>query len=143
MSGYGVEMRKLLAGLMIAAAAMPAAAQTVRAGIEAWQRGTWPAPSQSGDRWRKRAMPMPPSISARPIALGAACRLIWRRRKAGSIAPRQGPCGCADDARSLAVPERQSLRRDAVAEFWRRLANLALLMVGTALYNGDGIPATM
>jgi hypothetical protein len=30
-----------------------------------------------------------------------------------------------------------------VAEFWRRLANLALLMVGTALYNGDGIPATM
>src|SRR5580765_989063 len=39
MSGYGVEMRKLLAGLMIAVAAMPAAAQTVRAGIEAWQKG--------------------------------------------------------------------------------------------------------
>ena len=32
-------MRKLLLGLAIAAAAMPLSAQSVRAGVEAWQKG--------------------------------------------------------------------------------------------------------
>ena len=39
MGGYGVEMRKLLVGLAIGLAALPASGQSVRAGIDAWQKG--------------------------------------------------------------------------------------------------------
>ena len=58
-----------------------ASAQSVGAGIEAWQRADYARPSRSGGRSRKKATPTPPSISARPIASAAACRPTSRRRQ--------------------------------------------------------------
>ena len=76
-----------------------------------------PPRSRSGRRLPRKAMPMPPSTSARPIASARAWR--WTSAAAQQYfeqAARKGHVDAAGNARHPAVPERQSHRRDALAQ---------------------------
>ena len=119
-----------------------ASAQSSRPGS---RRGSAPiiaARSRSGGRLPKTATPMPRSTSARPIASAAACRPTSRPPRPGSSAPptraistprRRSACCCSRTATrpgacdgSSAPPSKGEPR--------------ALLVYGTALFNGDGVP---
>jgi cell division septation protein DedD len=143
MSGYGVEMRKLLAGLMIAAAAMPAAAQTVRAGIEAWQKGDmagavaiWRPLAEKGDADAAFNLGQAYRLG-RGVPLDLAQAQSWFDRAARK--------GHVDAQTTLGLLLFQNGNHFAAMRWLNSAAEAgeprALLMVGTALYNGDGIPA--
>jgi uncharacterized protein len=143
MSGYGVEMRKLLAGLMIAVAAMPASAQTVRAGIEAWQKGDmagavaiWKPLAEKGDADAAFNLGQAYRLG-RGVPLDLAQAQSWFDRAARK--------GHVDAQTTLGLLLFQNGNHVAAMRWLNSAAEAgeprALLMVGTALYNGDGIPA--
>lgn len=135
-------MRKLLLGLMIAAAAHPAGAQSVRAGIEAWQKGDtagavaiWRPLAEAGD-------------ADAAFNLGQAYRLgkgvVIDLAQAQSWLERAARKGHIDAQTTLGLLLFQNGNRVSAMR-WLSLAAeageaRALLMVGTALYNGDGVP---
>jgi TPR repeat protein len=143
MSSYGVEMRKLLAGLMIAVAAMPAAAQNVRAGIEAWQKGDmagavaiWRPLAEKGDADAAFNLGQAYRLG-RGVPLDLAQAQSWFDRAARK--------GHVDAQTTLGLLLFQNGNHVAAMRWLNSAAEAgeprALLMVGTALYNGDGIPA--
>lgn len=135
-------MRKLLLGLMIGAAAFPAAAQSVRAGIEAWQKGDtagavaiWRPLAEAGD-------------ADAAFNLGQAYRLgkgvVIDLAQAQNWLERAARKGHIDAQTTLGLLLFQNGNRVSAMR-WLSLAAesgeaRALLMVGTALYNGDGVP---
>jgi hypothetical protein len=136
-------MRKMLLGLMIGAAAYPAAAQSVRAGIEAWQKGDtagavtiWRPLAEAGD-------------ADAAFNLGQAYRLgkgvVIDLAQAQNWLERAARKGHVDAQTTLGLLLFQNGNRVSAMR-WLNLAAeagepRALLMVGTALYNGDGVPA--
>ncbi|HET9353286.1 MAG TPA: SPOR domain-containing protein [Sphingomicrobium sp.] len=135
-------MRKLLFGLIIGAAAFPAAAQSVRAGIEAWQKGDtagavaiWRPLAEAGD-------------ADAAFNLGQAYRLgkgvVIDLAQAQNWLERAARKGHIDAQTTLGLLLFQNGNRVSAMR-WLSLAAeageaRALLMVGTALYNGDGLP---
>ncbi|MDP9424203.1 MAG: SPOR domain-containing protein [Pseudomonadota bacterium] len=135
-------MRNLLLGLMISAVALPAAAQSVRAGIEAWQKGDtagavaiWRPLAEAGD-------------ADAAFNLGQAYRLgkgvVIDLAQAQNWLERAARKGHVDAQTTLGLLLFQNGNRVGAMR-WLNLAAeagepRALLMVGTALYNGDGVP---
>ena len=142
MSGYGVEMRKLLLGLMIGAAAFPAAAQSVRAGIEAWQRGDtagavaiWQPLAEKGDADAAFNLGQAYRLGKGvPIDLATAQGWLEKAARKGHV-DAQTTLGLLLFQNGNSVSALRWLNAAADAGEPR-----ALLMVGTALYNGDGVP---
>ena len=135
-------MRNLLLALMMTAVALPAAAQSVRSGIEAWQKGDaagavaiWRPLAEAGD-------------ADAAFNLGQAYRLgkgvVIDLSQAQSWLERAARKGHVDAQTTLGLLLFQNGNRVSALR-WLGLAAeagepRALLMVGTALYNGDGIP---
>ena len=135
-------MRKLLLGLLIGAVAMPAAAQTVRAGIEAWQKGDtagavaiWRPLAEKGDADAAFNMGQAYRLGKGvPVDLSQAQGWFERAARKGHV----------DAQTTLGLLLFQNGNRVAAMRWLNAAAEAgearALLMVGTALYNGDGVP---
>lgn len=135
-------MRKLLLGLMIAAAASsPASAQSVRAGIEAWQKGDtagavaiWRPLAEKGDADAAFNLGQAYRLG-RGVPLDLAQAQSWLERAARK--------GHVDAQTTLGLLLFQNGNRLAGMRWLNEAAEAgeprALLMVGTAMYNGDGI----
>jgi hypothetical protein len=134
-------MRKLLLGLLISSIALPAAAQSVRAGIEAWQKGDtagavaiWRPLAEKGD-------------ADAAFNLGQAYRLgkgvPTDLAKAQDWLDRAARKGHVDAQATLGLLLFQNGNRISAMRWLNAAADAgeprALLMVGTALYNGDGV----
>lgn len=135
-------MRNLLLGLVIGAMALPAAAQSVRAGIDAWQKGDtagavaiWRPLAEAGD-------------ADAAFNLGQAYRLgkgvVIDLAQAQNWLERAARKGHVDAQTTLGLLLFQNGNRVGAMRWLSLAADAgearALLMVGTALYNGDGIP---
>ena len=137
-----LKMRKLLVGLMIGLAAVPAAAQSVRAGIEAWQKGDT---AGAVAIWRPLAAKGDADAA---FNLGQAYRLgkgvPLDLAQAQSWFDRAARKGHVDAQTTLGLLLFQNGNRVAAMRWLNSAADAgeprALLMVGTALYNGDGVP---
>jgi cell division septation protein DedD len=137
------NMRNLLLALAIGAAAMPAAAQSVRAGIEAWQKGDT---AGAVAIWRPLANKGDPDAAFNlgqayrlgkgvPLDLAQAQGWLERAARKGHV-DAQSTLGLLLFQNGNQVSAMRWLKAAAAAGEPR-----ALLMVGTALYNGDGVPA--
>jgi TPR repeat protein len=135
-------MHKLLLGLIIGMAAMPATAQSVRDGIEAWQKGDtagavaiWRPLAERGD-------------ADAAFNLGQAYRLgkgvVIDLAQAQNWLERAARTGHVDAQTTLGLLLFQNGNRVSAMRWLGLAADAgeprALLMVGTALYNGDGLP---
>jgi cell division septation protein DedD len=135
-------MHKLLLGLIIGMAAMPATAQSVRDGIEAWQKGDtagavaiWRPLVERGD-------------ADAAFNLGQAYRLgkgvVIDLAQAQNWLERAARTGHVDAQTTLGLLLFQNGNRVSAMRWLGLAADAgeprALLMVGTALYNGDGLP---
>jgi len=134
-------MRKLLFGLVIAGCALPAAAQSVRAGIEAWQKGD---ASGAVSIWRPLA---DEGDADAAFNLGQAYRLgkgvPLDLAKAQDMFERAARKGHIDAQTTLGLLLFQNGNRVSALR-WLKSAAVAgearaMLVYGTALYNGDGI----
>jgi uncharacterized protein len=135
-------MRNLLLALAIAATALPAAAQTAKTGIEVWQRGD---PAGAVAIWRPLAERGDPDSA---YNLGQAYRLgkgvPLDHAQAQNWFERAARKGHVDASADLGLLLFQNGNRVSGMR-WLKLAAEAgepksLLIVGTALYNGDGVP---
>ena len=136
-------MRKLLLGLIIgAAAALPAHSQSVRAGIDAWQKGDtagavaiWRPLAEKGDADAAFNLGQAYRLG-RGVKLDLAQAQNWLERAARK--------GHVDAQTTLGLLLFQNGNRMAAMRWLNGAAEAgeprALLMVGTALYNGDGVP---
>jgi hypothetical protein len=133
-------MRNLLLALAIGAAAIPAAAQTVRSGIEAWQKGD---AAGAVAIWRLLAEKGDPDAA---FNLGQAYRL----GKGVPLDLSQAQNWLEQAARKGHVDAQATLglllfHRVGGMRWLKSAAEAgeprALLIVGTALYNGDDVPA--
>lgn len=135
-------MRKLLLALSIGAMALPATAQTVRDGIEAWQKGDT---ARATAIWRPLA---DKGDADAAFNLGQAYRL--GKGVPTDLAQAQGwferaaRKGHVDAQTTLGLLLFQNGNRLAAMRWLKAAAEAgeprALLMVGTAMYNGDGVP---
>ena len=135
-------MRKLLLGLAIAAAAMPASAQSVRAGVEAWQKGDaagavaiWRPLASKGDADAAFNLGQAYRLGKGvPLDLGQAQNWLEQAARKGHT----------DAQSTLGLLLFQNGNRVAAMRWLKSAAEAgeprALLVVGTALYNGDGVP---
>lgn len=135
-------MRKLLLGLIIGAlAVLPAQAQSVRAGIDAWQKGDvagavaiWRPLAEKGDADAAFNLGQAYRLG-RGVKLDLAQAQIWLERAARK--------GHVDAQSTLGLLLFQNGNRVAAMRWLNGAADAgeprALLMVGTALYNGDGV----
>jgi len=135
-------MRKLLLGLMIGAAvALPTHAQSVRAGIDAWQKGEtaqavaiWRPLAEKGDADAAFNLGQAYRLG-RGVNLDLAQAQIWLERAARK--------GHVDAQTTLGLLLFQNGNQTAGMRWLNGAAEAgeprALLMVGTALYNGDGV----
>ncbi len=136
-------MRNLLIVLALGLTAAPAAAQTVRAGIEAWQKGDataavaiWRPLAEKGDADAAFNLGQAYRLGKGvPIDLAQAQSWLERAARKGHV----------DAAATLGLLLFQN-GNQVTAMRWLKMAAQAgepraLLMVGTALYNGDGVPA--
>jgi uncharacterized protein len=135
-------MRTLLLALTIGFAAFPAAAQDVKAGIEAWQKGDsagavkiWRPLAEKGD-------------ADAAFNLGQAYRLgkgvLLDLAQAQSWLEKAARKGHVDAAATLGLLLFQNGNRVSGMRWLKGAAEAgeprALLMVGTAMYNGDEVP---
>src|SRR4249919_632871 len=138
-----MNCRYLVAAVLLAAGAAPVSAQSVKAGIEAWQR------SDYGDAvtiWRPLAEKGDADAA---FNLGQAYRLgrgvPLDLAQAQSWFDRAARKGHVDAQTTLGLLLFQNGNHVAAMRWLNSAAEAgeprALLMVGTALYNGDGIPA--
>lgn len=135
-------MRKLLLGMIIGAAALlPAHAQSVRAGIDAWQKGDasgavaiWRPLAENGDADAAFNLGQAYRLG-RGVSLDLAQAQIWLERAARK--------GHVDAQTTLGLLLFQNGNHVAAMRWLNGAAEAgeprALLMVGTALYNGDGV----
>ena len=135
------NMRKYLVALAIAGWALPATAQSVRAGIDAWQKGDatgavaiWRPLADQGD-------------ADAAFNLGQAYRLgkgvPLDLAKAQDMFERAARKGHVDAQTTLGLLLFQNGNRVAAMRWLKGAADVgeprAMLVYGTALYNGDGI----
>jgi len=134
-------MRKLLLVLAIAGLALPASGQTVRAGIEAWQKGDtagavaiWRPLAEKGDADAAFNLGQAYRLG-RGVPLDLAQAQGWLERAARK--------GHLDAQTTLGLLLFQNGNRVAAMRWLKGAAEAgearALLIVGTALYNGDGV----
>src|SRR5436190_14789571 len=136
-------MRNLLLALAIGVAAMPASAQSVRAGIEAWQKGDtaaavaiWRPLADKGDADAAFNLGQAYRLGKGvPLDLAQAQGWLERAARKGHV-DAQSTLGLLLFQNGNQVSAMRWLKAAAAAGEPR-----ALLMVGTALYNGDGVPA--
>ena len=136
------KMRKLLVALAIAGWALPASGQSVRAGIDAWQKGDatgavaiWRPLADQGD-------------ADAAFNLGQAYRLgkgvPLDLAKAQDMFERAARKGHVDAQTTLGLLLFQNGNRVAALRWLKGAADVgeprAMLVYGTALYNGDGVP---
>ena len=134
-------MRKLLLGLMIVSAAVPSGAQSVRDGIEAWQRGDvadavaiWTPLAEKGDADAAFNLGQAYRLGKGvPINLAEAQNWLEAAARKGHL----------DAQTTLGLLLFQNGNRVTAMRWLKPAAEAgeprALLMVGTALYNGEGI----
>ena len=135
------KMRKLLVALAIAGWALPASGQSVRAGIDAWQKGDatgavaiWRPLADQGD-------------ADAAFNLGQAYRLgkgvPLDLAKAQDMFERAARKGHVDAQTTLGLLLFQNGNRVAALRWLKGAADVgeprAMLVYGTALYNGDGV----
>jgi uncharacterized protein len=136
-------MRILLLALAIGAASMPAAAQSVRAGIDAWQKGDtagavaiWRPLADKGDADAAFNLGQAYRLG-KGVPLDLAQAQGWLERAARK--------GHVDAQATLGLLLFQNGNRVSAMRWLKGAAEAgeprAMLMVGTALYNGDGVPA--
>ena len=134
-------MRKILLGLAIAACALPAAAQSVRAGIDAWQKGDatsavaiWKPLAEKGDPDAAFNVGQAYRLG-KGVKLDLAQAQIWLERAARK--------GHVDAQATLGLLLFQNGNRVSAMRWLKGAARAgeprAMLVVGTALYNGDGV----
>jgi len=141
----GLEnMRNLLLALTIAAsAAMPATAQSVRTGIEAWQKGDtagavaiWRPLADKGDADAAFNLGQAYRLG-KGVPLDLAQAQGWLERAARK--------GHVDAQATLGLLLFQNGNRISAMRWLKMAADTgeprALLIVGTAMYNGDGVAA--
>ena len=136
-------MRNLLLALAIAAVGTPSTAQSVRAGITAWQRGDtagavaiWRPLAEKGDADAAFNLGQAYRLGKGvPLDLAQAQGWLERAARAGHV-DAQSTLGLLLFQNGNQVGAMRWLKAAAEAGEPR-----ALLMVGTALYNGDGVPA--
>jgi cell division septation protein DedD len=136
-------MRNLLLALVIGAVAMPAMAQSVRAGIDAWQKGDtagavaiWRPLADKGDADAAFNLGQAYRLG-KGVPLDLAHAQGWLERAARK--------GHVDAQTTLGLLLFQNGNRVSAMRWLKGAAEAgdprALLMVGTALYNGDGVAA--
>ncbi len=134
-------MRALLVALTIASLSFPAAAQSVRDGIEAWQKGDtegavaiWKPLAEKGDADAAFNLGQAYRLG-RGVPLDLARAQGWFERAARK--------GHVDAQSTLGLLLFQNGNRVSAMRWLKGAAEAgeprALLMMGTALYNGDGI----
>jgi TPR repeat protein len=136
-------MRYLLLALSLAALALPAHAQTVRDGIEKWQRGdmagataTWRPLAEKGDADAAFNLGQAYRLGKGvPLDLAQAQGWFEQAARKGHV-DAQTTLGLLLFSNGNQVAAMRWLKSAAEAGEPR-----AMLMVGTALYNGDGLPA--
>jgi cell division septation protein DedD len=135
-------MRTLLLALTIGFASLPASAQTVRAGIDAWQKGDaaaavgiWRPLAERGDADAAFNLGQAYRLG-KGVPLDLAQAQSWLERAARK--------GHVDAAATLGLLLFQNGNRVSGMRWLKGAAQAgeprALLMVGTAMYNGDEIP---
>ena len=142
MNCRGVAMRNLLLALSIAAVSLPAAAQTVRDGVEKWQKGDmagataiWRPLADKGDADAAFNLGQAYRLGKGvPLDLAQAQGWFERAARKGHV-DAQTTLGLLLFSNGNQVAAMRWLKGAAEAGEPR-----ALLMVGTALYNGDGVP---
>lgn len=136
-------MRNLLLVLAIAASAAPTGAQSVRAGIDAWQKGDttgavaiWRPFAEKGDADAAFNLGQAYRLG-KGVPLDLAQAQVWLERAARK--------GHVDAQSTLGLLLFQNGNHVGAMRWLRPAAEAgeprAMLMVGTALYNGDGVPA--
>ena len=134
-------MRTLLLALTIGFAALPASAQSVRAGIEAWQKGdaagavaVWRPLAEKGDADAAFNLGQAYRLG-KGVPLDLAQAQSWLERAARK--------GHVDAAATVGLLLFQNGNRVSGMRWLKAAAEAgeprALLMVGTAMYNGDGV----
>lgn len=135
-------MRTLLLALSIGLASSPASAQSVRAGIEAWQKGDaaaavaiWRPLADKGDADAAFNLGQAYRLG-KGVPLDLAHAQGWLERAARK--------GHVDAAATLGLLLFQNGNRVGGMRWLKAAAEAgeprAMLMVGTAMYNGDGVP---
>ena len=135
-------MRTLLLAFTIGFAALPASAQTVRDGIEAWQKGDatqaikiWQPLAEKGDADAAFNLGQAYRLG-KGVPLDLAQAQGWLEKAARK--------GHVDAAATLGLLLFQNGNRVAAMRWLKAAAQAgeprAMLMVGTAMYNGDGVP---
>jgi uncharacterized protein len=136
-------MRKLLTALAIASVALPASAQSVKSGIEAWQKGDtagavaiWRPLAEKGDADASFNLGQAYRLGKGvPLDLAQAQNWLERAARKGHV-DAQATLGLLLFQNGNRVSGMRWLKSAAEAGEPR-----ALLIVGTALYNGDDVPA--
>jgi len=135
-------MRTLLLALTIGFAAVPVSAQSVKAGIEAWQKGDaaeavkiWQPLAERGDADAAFNLGQAYRLGKGvPLDLAQAQRWLEQAARKGHV----------DAAATLGLLLFQNGNRVSGMRWLKAAAEAgeprALLMVGTAMYNGDGVP---
>src|SRR5688572_26775027 len=137
------KMRNLLLALAIAVSAAPTGAQSVRAGIDAWQKGDtagavaiWRPLAEKGDADAAFNLGQAYRLG-KGVPLDLAQAQVWLERAARK--------GHVDAQSTLGLLMFQNGNQVGAMRWLRPAAEAgeprAMLMVGTALYNGDGVPA--
>ena len=135
-------MRTLLLALTIGFASLPASAQSVKAGIEAWQKGDaggavkiWQPLAEKGDADAAFNLGQAYRLG-KGVPLDLAQAQGWLEKAARK--------GHVDAAATLGLLLFQNGNRVSGMRWLKAAAQAgeprALLMVGTAMYNGDGVP---
>lgn len=131
----------LVAAVLVAAVAAPLHAQSVKAGIDAWQRADYPGAvsiwrplAEGGDADAQFNLGQAYRLG-RGVPLDLAAAKIWFERAARS--------GHLDAETTLGLLTFQNGDRVAGLKWLKQAADQgeprALLVYGTALYNGDGV----
>jgi TPR repeat protein len=132
----------LVVALIAAAMAAPLSAQSVKAGIVAWQRADYPAAvaiwrplAEAGDADAQFNLGQAYRLG-RGVPLDLAAAKIWFQRAAAK--------GHVDAETTLGLLVFQNGERAEGLKWLKQAADegepRALLVYGTALYNGDGVP---
>lgn len=139
--GIVVNLKHLVIGVMMAAATVPILAQSVKNGIEAWQKadyaravGIWRPLAEKGDADASFNLGQAYRLG-RGVATNLAAAKVWYERAAAK--------GHVDAQTTLGLLMFENGDRAGATKWLRQAADKgearAQLVLGTALFNGDGI----